>query len=154
MTETVHQKAEEIIKSAPPVGHSGNRPRYRPKDLALLCTLVEGNKNFSHMPLKTIQQMMLVASYLHKVADRVIFREGDEGDMFYIVLSGKVGVYKEPPKEQNEQEKAAAEAQAAAAAAEKQKQKGKSSRGRLQMRSRAMMTAMKASQGTSSSGPG
>eukprot|EP00746_Dinoflagellata_sp_MGD_P065424 gnl/MRDRNA2_/MRDRNA2_27264_c0_seq1.p1 gnl/MRDRNA2_/MRDRNA2_27264_c0~~gnl/MRDRNA2_/MRDRNA2_27264_c0_seq1.p1 ORF type:complete len:1647 (-),score=334.48 gnl/MRDRNA2_/MRDRNA2_27264_c0_seq1:12-4952(-) len=137
MTETVHQKAVEIIKSAPPVGHSGNRPRYRPKDLALLCTLVEGNANFGHMPLKTIQQMMNVAAYLHKPADRIIFREGDEGDMFYIVLSGKVGVYKEPPKEQNEQEKTAAEAQAAEAQKQKEKNRLKRVAGRITMATKA-----------------
>lgn len=121
MTETVHQKAVEIIKSAPPVGHTGNRPRYRPKDLALLCTLVESNPNFGHMPQKTIQEMMLVASYLHKEANRVVFREGDEGDMFYITLSGKVGVYKEQPNEKDEQEKAAEEK---AGEAQKEKEKG------------------------------
>jgi len=49
---------------------------------------------FSELDLFTLQQIQKISSYREFDAGETIIREGEEGDSLYVILGGKVGVYK------------------------------------------------------------
>ena len=49
---------------------------------------------FRELDVFTLQQIQKISAYKKILAGEMLMREGEEGDSLYIVISGKVGVYK------------------------------------------------------------
>ena len=61
-------------------------------DVNLLLKLVDAIPFFAQIPIGAVKRMCTAMTYKSLHAGEVLFRQGDEGDSFYIVLSGRLQV--------------------------------------------------------------
>eukprot|EP00949_MAST-11_sp_MAST-11-sp1_P002619 g2619.t1 len=61
-------------------------------DVNLLLKLVDAIPFFAQIPIGAVKRMCTAMTYESLDAGEVLFRQGDEGDSFYIVLSGRLQV--------------------------------------------------------------
>lgn len=61
-------------------------------DLLALDSFLKKSSPFAHLPAQTIRMLAGQLQAEHVLAGAVVFREGDEGDRFYLIRSGSVEV--------------------------------------------------------------
>uniref|UniRef100_A0A0G4G2G2 Cyclic nucleotide-binding domain-containing protein n=1 Tax=Chromera velia CCMP2878 TaxID=1169474 RepID=A0A0G4G2G2_9ALVE len=74
-------------------------PQYRSReDIDLLSAVLKSNKFFRALDAKTRNMVCKDIDYYPVPADHTLFHQGDDGDAFYLILSGEVGIYTEKAK--------------------------------------------------------
>jgi hypothetical protein len=64
------------------------------KDYKTLLAFTEEIAFFGKYDKETVEEMCRIMRYELAVPGSIIFRKGDAGDKFYIILSGEVGIYR------------------------------------------------------------
>ena len=70
------------------------------QDISLLMDVVGQNKLFATLTEYAQKEICKNMTYLFVKRDRILLREGDESNHYYMILRGCVGVYKLDPKQQ------------------------------------------------------